>query len=277
MTQRPTADESDQLGRALAGIAPPGWESMTLVYEEVGDEATHGVTASTATGPARATDRFDRDARRLLSELRARMYRPGAGTWYTATVVAHATGGTTVDFDHDHEPQSRFAPDSWAVDAGRFPRAPEATPAWLTQKTVRPEWGGARWQVDLTADGVPVDDSAPIDATTTPEARARLVRVAARLGELGVGVRERQDEGEDADGNAVLYDQLVVDVGEGHMAVCFWRSIVFWSVEVRPEHVDGDRFRQVARAVLAAVEATGFRASTPFDADGARLLGLAPA
>ena len=126
-------------------------------------------------------------------------------------------------------------------------------------------WGGARWQADLTAGGVPVDESAAIDATTTPEARARLVRVAARLGELGVGVRERQDEGEDADGNAVLYDQLVVDVGEGYMAVCFWRSTIFWSVDVRPEHLDGDRFRQVARAVLAAVEATGFRASTPFD------------
>jgi hypothetical protein len=276
VTQPPTADESDEIGRALARIAPPGWESVKLVYEEVGDESTHGVTATTASGPARATGRFDRDARRLLAELRVRMYRPGAGTWYTATVVAHATGETTVDFD-GHEPQSRFAPVSWLVDADRFPRTPEATPAWLTEKTVRPGWGGARWQVDLTAGGIPLDDSAATDATTTPEARARLVRVAARLGELGIGVRERQDEGEDDEGNAVLYDQLVVDVGEGYMVVCFWRSAIFWSVDVRPEHVDGDRFRQVARAVLAAVEATGFRPSTPFDDGEATLLGLEPA
>ena len=60
------------------------------------------------------------------------------------------------------------------------------------------------------------------------------------------------------------------------MALSFWRSIIFWSVDVRPEHVDGERFRQVARAVLAAVEGTGFRASTPFGDDEARLLGLAP-
>ena len=65
---------------------------MTLVYEEVGGEATHGVTVSTASGPARATGRFDRDARSLLAELRARMYRPGEGTWYTATVVRPRLG-----------------------------------------------------------------------------------------------------------------------------------------------------------------------------------------
>jgi hypothetical protein len=274
MIQLPTADESGLLGRALVQIAPPGWESMTLVYEEVGNESTHGVTASTASGPARPTGRFDRDARGLLAELRTRMYRPGAGTWYTATVVVHATGETTIDFDDENEPESRFAPDSWLVDADRYPRRPEATPAWLAGKSGRPEWGGVRWQVDLTPDGIPVDESDPIDATTTPEARARLVRVAARLGELGVGVRERQDEGEDSLGDPVLYDQLVVDVGEGYMVLSFWRSMISWSVDVRPEHVDGDRFQRVARAVLAAVEATGFRASTPFDHDGARLLGL---
>src|SRR5690349_18496031 len=120
---------------------------MTLVYEEVQDESTHSVMASTASGPSRGTGRFDRDAKRLLGELRTRMYRPGEGTWYTATVVVRATGGTTIDFDDDHEPESRFAPVSWLADLDRFPRTPEATPAWLSERTGRPGWGGARWQV----------------------------------------------------------------------------------------------------------------------------------
>jgi len=76
----------------------------------------------------------------LANELRDEMYRPGAGTWFSADItVSHKPeGGAKVDatFDSDVEP-------AWAVPPGpgmyrqeleRLPRDPEHIPSWLRRR-----------------------------------------------------------------------------------------------------------------------------------------------
>lgn len=73
----------------------------------------------------------------ILEQHRADAYRPGVGTWFTATVTIHARGSVDADFDYDNEPQWLFdapPPVAFVKDFGKFPRDEEHTPAWLAEK-----------------------------------------------------------------------------------------------------------------------------------------------
>ena len=73
---------------------------------------------------------------RLLPELRAGMYRPSQGTWFTMRFVVEQTGQHQVEFDYDTEPVFDFVlqAGSYARDLDQFPREPMFMPIWLREK-----------------------------------------------------------------------------------------------------------------------------------------------
>ncbi|MDC7120242.1 hypothetical protein OMK64_01680 [Cellulomonas fimi] len=276
MTIQPTPNDYGTLARGLVEQAPDGWRELIYIHQSVGDAFTDTLICDGPNGQARLEPPPSDDFLDLLLELRSRMYRPGLGAWYTATIRVTPDGRITADFDYDHEPTYEFAPDSWRRDAERFPRTPENTPDWLAAKAQPAGWLGARWQIDLTPGGVDRDPSRPLDATTTAEAREWSTLIAARLRAGGHGVERGADVGRDPEGNEVQYDELVVDVGEGYMALAFWRDLIFWSADVFADQVDEATFIATARAVLTSVrEVTGYAPSVPLAPYEQRLLGFA--
>ena len=69
----------------------------------------------------------------LDDDLRNVMYRPGAGTWFTATITIHGDGSLDADFNYDDEPDwTRPVEPVWyRQDLEKFPRSDAAIPDWL--------------------------------------------------------------------------------------------------------------------------------------------------
>lgn len=69
----------------------------------------------------------------LDDELRAVMYRPGAGTWFAATISVSDRGSVNADFNYDDEPAwtAPIEPAWYVQDLEKFPRDDAAIPAWL--------------------------------------------------------------------------------------------------------------------------------------------------
>lgn len=69
----------------------------------------------------------------LVRDLRAAMYRPGAGTWFAARIAVTRDGTADADFDYDNEPEwTRLVEPAWYTqDLEKFPRDDSAIPDWL--------------------------------------------------------------------------------------------------------------------------------------------------
>ena len=119
-------------------------------------------------------------------------------------------------------------------------------------------WTGIRWQLSFTAPGVP--RRRLVDATTTPEGHAWAVEVARRLQDVGHIARLGQDEGADAHGAPVMYDEInVVSVEEGYLALAFFADEVCWTVDIAPDQCTQGLAEQAVRDVCAIVETvTGY-------------------
>jgi hypothetical protein len=258
-----TPEQYRTIGQALAQVAPPSWAAMDLTVVCVGPETRSRLAARMPDGRSvKAGGPVPRDVTRLLRDLRREAYRPGLGTWFTAHVVVEAAGRIALDFDYDNPPALEPAPNSWAEELRRYPREPQHVPSWLAQLAPgEREWLGARWQVEMRPPGVAAPPASSIDATTTPEAHVWAATLVERLAASGVGVAMRQDEGEDGRGNPTTYDELAITVGQGYMALAFWRGLIAWTVDVFPDQADRGTFTDVATRVLEAVqEITGYSA-----------------
>lgn len=256
-----TPDQYELIGTALAQVSPPGWTAIELTVVCAGPETRSRLGVRMPDGRVVKAGRpVPREVTRLLRELRQHAYRPEVGTWFTAHVTVEAAGRIGIDFDYDSPPPLEPAPNSWAAELSRFPRSPEHTPAWLQQyASTSTDWLGARWQIELRPPGAPAKPVAEIDASTTAEAHAWAVAVAERLGTDGIAARLSTDTGEDGRGAATSYDELLVSVGEGHMALAFWRELIAWTVDVLPDQVDRGTFSHIVTRTLAAVrEVTGY-------------------
>lgn len=262
MTQAPLSGEQYQLiGDALSSIAPRGWDRVELTFVAAGPESQERVRVSLGDGRTVApTDLVPLELSDLLDELRKNAYRPGVGTWNTATVTLHAAGRIAVDFNFDEAPPAdlRPAPNSWVAEVAQYPRAPEHTPAWLAEYgTGSSQWLGARWQLRFR----PADEprTGRVDATTPPHARGWLVSVQAQLADEGVPSQIFEDQGEDLTGAPSTYAGLTIALGEAHMSLSFWVDEVFWTAEAFADQCTGEEFSAAARRVSEVVQrVTGY-------------------
>jgi hypothetical protein len=134
----------DEMLRNLAGLLPAAvldpWEEIHLSYSAVGDAATMSCTVVRVDGTVSAINPPYR-ATRLLPDLRAGMFEPGRGTWYSMRCVVEQGGQHRVSFDYTGEPEFDFAlvDSNYAVDIARFPRDEAHMPPWLKEKLASPK------------------------------------------------------------------------------------------------------------------------------------------
>lgn len=126
---------TEELGRALHASLPQDAAAVVFDYSEVGRGGGGHAWGYTLSGDRLHADP-DIDAFELAAELRSAMYRPGAGTWFSAKVTVTREGSMDADFDYDNEPRwDEGIPDHWFVtDLEKFPRDEANQPDWLTTK-----------------------------------------------------------------------------------------------------------------------------------------------
>lgn len=127
-------DVMRQIGRFLHADIPAGYDAIEATFAILGFTGTFSAVA--IAGDRRESVMPNPDAFGLAAELRDLAYRPGVGTWYSATLTVTAQGGFDASFDHDGEPRLPQPVDHehYVRDAERYPRDAEHTPAWLTQR-----------------------------------------------------------------------------------------------------------------------------------------------
>jgi hypothetical protein len=125
------------IGRVLLRTAPRGWRRIDLkVLMVAGGHdiilviiMTDGAT-STVEPPAVIAQ--------ISAELRARMYRPGEGTWFGMRYTLDPPNDFHVSYNFDFDPlwQPPIRPDVFADDIAAFPRDEAHIPGWLRDRLV---------------------------------------------------------------------------------------------------------------------------------------------
>ncbi|WP_216915021.1 hypothetical protein [Nocardia noduli] len=144
----------EQIGRNLQHAVPDGWQKLSCIYREVGlcQHAVIWWTAEDGTStrilyPLEVRDqqaaiRLGRSDMAewspqalddLWTRLRADMYQPGRGTWFTAIYSLDNTGSFGVEFDYDTKPEfiPKVSAGMYSFDFDNYPRDDAHTPMWL--------------------------------------------------------------------------------------------------------------------------------------------------
>lgn len=126
----------DEAGQVLVRELQPGkgtslrYETSSLIgYAEhiVYVEAPDG-TSKPVRPPHQLID--------TLKSMRDVMYRPGSGTWFSATITVSQTGGVSADLNYDNEPlwETPIDPVFYVQDLKNYPRDHAAIPDWLRRR-----------------------------------------------------------------------------------------------------------------------------------------------
>lgn len=120
-----------EIGGQLYGLLPSGLDRIVMTTSMVRGVMAGETLMSAADGtqesaaPSRRTFEAARRLRRL-------MYKPGAGTWFTAVFTVTAAGKLSARYDYDNEPElGHFGAEEHRADFEDFPRTAENTPGWL--------------------------------------------------------------------------------------------------------------------------------------------------
>ncbi|ROS49597.1 hypothetical protein [Frigoribacterium sp. PhB24] len=120
-----------EVGLALHGEIAAGFDRIEAEISIVGGVSTGRKRLCRPDGTCDSV-MGKRDSTLRARELREAMYRPGAGTWFTAWFAVTAEGNLRTRFDHDAEPElGQFGAEAYRADFDEFPRTPENTPDWL--------------------------------------------------------------------------------------------------------------------------------------------------
>ncbi|MCP2261552.1 Protein of unknown function (DUF4237) [Streptoalloteichus tenebrarius] len=191
----------------LVHTLPPGWEEVEIDYRAAGRYVEMPVTVHFVTGATQSWNPPPEVGQRF-AELRAGMYRPGRGTWFSARFQLNHPDRYSIQYNRTDEPSWHGQPPPPAafVDELRFfPRDEENTPEWLRQRAgqlrqpqppvppVAPppaaQPGPGQIGPGQVGPGQPPGPAQPGPAggpPITPEEDATLRRLRQRLDELGV-------------------------------------------------------------------------------------------
>ncbi|MFI0350659.1 hypothetical protein [Actinomadura sp. 9N407] len=118
----------------LTHALPAGWEECTVVHRALGSHSETLGQIRRVTGPGLPSP-IDVPAElgELFERLRAGMYSPGLGTWFSATFKLTFPFSYEIQYIRDEEPrwQSAPPPAAYEEERRRFPREPRHTPEWL--------------------------------------------------------------------------------------------------------------------------------------------------
>lgn len=119
-------------GSALSNAAPRGWRRIDLVARIAGGAQDFGLSVIMG-DLSYAEMPLPPQAAQALTELRAVMYRPEKGAWFSARYVVDAPSEFRIYTNYDHDPRWRppIAPGYFQQDLAAFPRPADRVPAWL--------------------------------------------------------------------------------------------------------------------------------------------------
>ncbi|WP_139224347.1 hypothetical protein [Cellulomonas marina] len=142
MSAEDVARSSDAVARSFVEESPAGWVSAELVYLELGKT---GEMRAFTTGPDGRTVRVKMPMSTVdaFDSLRAAMFRPGEGAWFTATCRISAERRVSFNFDFDSEPafSSEISLGHVLEEMQTYPRDDAHTPVWLADRLVAArEW-----------------------------------------------------------------------------------------------------------------------------------------
>lgn len=124
----------DELAQALVSGAPPDWAEIHLVFRGSSTICQEEVTGSTLSGGTLLMPPPPDSAQRL-KQLRAAMYEPGRGTWFSAVITVKRNDEAAFVFNYTDDPHwTPVSPAVFTLDQERFPRDEQHIPAWLRQK-----------------------------------------------------------------------------------------------------------------------------------------------
>ncbi|WP_330183397.1 hypothetical protein OHB26_06945 [Nocardia sp. NBC_01503] len=123
------------VGRALVDAVPAGWHRIRFEFR--GTVQIDGARLESIAADGSATRHsVPKVAMREFDKLRAAMYQPDTGAWFTARYSIERTGDYTIEFDYDNEPD--FTPQltagAYALDFQHYPRDEQHTPEWLRDR-----------------------------------------------------------------------------------------------------------------------------------------------
>ncbi|MFF5260122.1 hypothetical protein ACFY4C_14325 [Actinomadura viridis] len=153
---------------ALTHALPAGWQECLVAYRALGSHSEMPGQFQLAAG-TRLPSPFapPPQVAELFERLRAGMYRPGTGTWFTAMFRLTFPSTYDVKFDDENEPSWVVAPPppAFAEEQRKFPRDAEHTPGWLAERQAAgPEMPIARPFDSTDSDGRPVVERPEVPA-----------------------------------------------------------------------------------------------------------------
>lgn len=125
----------DALNQILPAAVLDPWDEIRFTYSAVAEETAVEFIVVRSDGSCHRLN-APYKATRLLRDLRAGMYQPGRGTWFTARFVLEPNAGVRAAYEYDTEPVFAvpLPRGAYAADLRRFPRHPGAVPPWLAER-----------------------------------------------------------------------------------------------------------------------------------------------
>ncbi|MBW8485284.1 hypothetical protein [Actinomadura parmotrematis] len=123
---------ADDICWDVIDACPSGWRRVDLRFQAVGDRFDLLLTVVMPDGSTPLVQPPEGLGRKWVA-LR-RMMRDDEGTWFEARFVMNAPGPMVEkNYNDRYEPQWGAMPSAglWRAELQRFPRAPEAVPAWM--------------------------------------------------------------------------------------------------------------------------------------------------
>lgn len=132
----PEPTDLRDIAAGLAESAPQGWVKIAVVVSAVASLIQSRPTVTLDDGSVDGSLRIGAATRLSFGDLRASMYKEGAGTWYNATFTLTADGQLESDFDYDNPPfDGDYDAELLEDDQDRYPRSQENLPPWHPSRT----------------------------------------------------------------------------------------------------------------------------------------------
>ncbi|WP_223838921.1 hypothetical protein [Nocardiopsis deserti] len=124
-----------EIASSLPPYFPEDWSSATYHVRIMGRYANEMVEVEKESGEIVRTD-LPPDSGMKCMKLRAGMYKPGEGTWFSFKIKLWSEGRYRTEFNYDEHPDFLFDPDlrEYSREVKLFPRNADFMPDWLREK-----------------------------------------------------------------------------------------------------------------------------------------------
>lgn len=146
----PRSPSPEELVEEVLGLLradlPEDWARLRLDFRDAG--ISQAVLSGARQNGQPLLDPLPAGVSALLREVRAAMYEPGRGTWFSAHVELRRDAEPEVRFNFTDDPQwsPTIAPTAFVLDHERFPRDDEHVPDWLAARFAEAAEFEAEWE-----------------------------------------------------------------------------------------------------------------------------------